>query len=211
MADEKQTLDIPNGVQFSFLDNTISLGNEHDVFIRGDLGYKMKKIFSKAGNVQLLPPEGVELEIEEIEAPQGEIYISGRVKSNTIRAQKVFFQQGSLKANRIKAEKEVHLKGKQLNIQYVGAPTVEIEPDCRGLCLVVECKHEVPKGDYTGGFRTIEEARETFSMFVENFESTGGSKPAAAPAAPRPASIPVAGGGAASPGPIPVAPAGPRK
>ena len=75
----KQTLDIPQGVFFSISDNSLILGNESDVVIRGDLGYKLKKIFSNKGGVQLFPPDGVELVIEQVEAPNGNIFISGKV------------------------------------------------------------------------------------------------------------------------------------
>jgi len=177
----KQTLDIPNGISFAIVDNTIVLGNEADVVIRGNLGYKMKKVFSRTGNVQIIPPEGVEMEIEELEAEKGDVFINGRVRSRRIKAQRVFFDEGLLRADQIRADKEIHLKGKRFQVYLASAPTVTIDPEAQGLALVVECKHEVPRGQYMGGFRNSQEAKEVFASFMKVF--TGGEGEAAAQAA----------------------------
>ena len=182
MADPvKQTLDIPQGVSFTIVDNSIILGNEADVVIRGDLGYKLKKVFSRSGSVQIIPPEGTEMDIEELEAEKGDVFINGHVRSNKVHAQRVFFDDGYLKAEKVEGEKEVHLKGKKFQVFVVNAPNVTIEPDSQGMALVVECKHDIPRGQYMGGFRTVQEAKDVFSSFMNVFspESEEAKKPRA--------------------------------
>ena len=64
MADDKrQTLDIPNSATFELKDGKLVVGNETDVVLRGNMGFKFQRIFSRKGSVQLIPPEGVELEV----------------------------------------------------------------------------------------------------------------------------------------------------
>ena len=182
MADAvKQTLDIPQGVSFTIVDNTIILGNEADVVIRGDLGYRLKKVFSRSGSVQIIPPEGSEMDIEELEADKGDVFINGHVRSHKVRAQRVFFDDGYLKAEHVQGEKEVHLKGKKFQVFVVNAPNVTIEPDAQGMALVVECKHDIPRGQYMGGFRTVQEAKDIFPSFMEVF--SGGKEQARKPLA----------------------------
>jgi hypothetical protein len=177
MADPvKQTLDIPQGVSFTIVDNSIILGNEADVVIRGDLGYKLKKVFSRSGSVQIIPPEGSEMDIEELEAEKGDVFINGHVRSNTVHAQRVFFDDGYLKAENVKGDKEVHLKGKKFQVFVVNAPNVTIEPDAQGMALVVECKHDIPRGQYMGGFRNVQEAKDVFSSFMKVFSPGEDSK-----------------------------------
>ena len=64
MADDmRQTLDIPNGTTFEFKDGKLIFGHESDIVIRTNMGgYKFRKIFSKNGSVNVIPPEGVEFE-----------------------------------------------------------------------------------------------------------------------------------------------------
>jgi hypothetical protein len=190
----KQTLDIPHGVSFTIVENSVILGNEADVVIRGDLGYKLKKVFSRSGNVQIIPPEGTEMEIEELEAEKGDVFINGRVRSRRVRAQRVFFDEGFLRADQIKGEKEVHLKGKRFQVYLVSAPTVTIDAEAQGLALVVECKHEVPRGQYMGGFRNVQEARDTFSSFMRAFAAPEGEAAAQAQAAAAAAGVEGAAG-----------------
>ena len=70
MADDsRQTLDIPNGTTFEFQDGKLVFGHESDIVIRTNMGgYKFRKIFSKSGSVHVMPPQGVEFEVDQIEA-----------------------------------------------------------------------------------------------------------------------------------------------
>lgn len=192
MADTRQTLDIPHGVSFTISDNTISLGNEADVVIRGDLGYKMKRVFSNEGNVQILPPEGSVLTIEDLEAPNGDVHIQGHVNTKNIRAKKIYFDEGFLRADKIHGEEEVHLKGKRFQILYTKSPAVYIDSEAKGLALVVECKHEVPEGRFMGGFPNMEEAKKTFSSFMDMFGGDAGAATMSATTPPAAKSTPAA-------------------
>lgn len=188
MADTRQTLDIPHGVSFTISDNTITLGNEADVVIRGDLGYKMKRVFSKEGNVQILPPEGSVLTIDELDAKNGDIHIQGHVNSKNIKARKIYFDEGFLRADSIEADEEIHLRGKRFQVLLTKAPAVSIDGDAKGLALVVECKHEVPEGRFMGGFPTMEEARKTFTAFMDLMGDGSGQTTKQAAASPPAAS-----------------------
>ena len=163
----KQTLDIPQGVFFSISDNSLILGNESDVVIRGDLGYKLKKIFSNKGGIQLFPPDGVELVIEQVEAPNGDIFISGKVKCKKIKGKKVHFNEGILNAESIEGREEVILKGKHFNLFLVNAPHVHVDGDSTGMALVVQCKNEIPKKRFTGGFKNMDEAKRAFDNLMK--------------------------------------------
>jgi hypothetical protein len=200
-----QTLDIPHGVSFTISGDTITLGNEADVVIRGDLGYKMKKVFSKNGNVQIIPPEGSTLDIEELEARNGDVFINGHVHTNTVRARRVFFNEGFLKADRVDGEQEVHLKGPRFQVLYTKAPSVTIDGNSKGLALVVDCNHDVPEGKFMGGFPTMEEAKKTFSSFMDLFSPEEVKAAEEAAAVPEPAEeepAPAADTAAESGGPV---------
>ena len=106
--DKRQTLDIPLGTTFEFKDGKLVFGHESDIVIRTNMGgYRFQKIFSKRGNVQVLPPEGVEFDVEEIDAPNGDVFFNGRVKAKLTRARTVHFQEGQLTAEVIEAKDEV--------------------------------------------------------------------------------------------------------
>ena len=205
MADDKrQTLDIPLGTTFEFKDGKLVFGHETDIVIRTNLGgYKFQKIFSKRGNVQVLPPEGVEFDVDEIEAPNGDVFLNGRVRAKTTRARTVHFQEGQLTADVIEAKDEVVLSGARINAYHVKAPKVTIDPDADGTILVIESQAEVGRTRARGGFRSVAEARAAMDNFRRLFgESAGaaGSAPAGAPppsapspaaAAPAPAAAPI--------------------
>jgi hypothetical protein len=178
MADDtRQTLDIPNGTTFEFQDGKLVFGHESDIVIRTNLGgYKFRKIFSKNGSVHVIPPEGVEFEVDEIEARQGEITLSGAVRVHETRARTVHFNEGRLTADRIEAESEVVLSGRDLEVLHVKAPKVTVEPDCRGTVLVVESDNDPGSFRARGGFRSLEEATSAFERFGH---LTGGGKPSA--------------------------------
>jgi hypothetical protein len=127
-----------------------------------------------------MPPEGSVLNIEELEARNGDVYINGHVHTANVKAKRVFFNEGYLKADRIDGEQEVHLKGQRFQVLYTHCPSVTIDAEAKGLALVVDCKHEVPEGKFMGGFPNMEEAKKTFQSFMDLF---GGAETAAAAAA----------------------------
>jgi hypothetical protein len=97
------------------------------------------------------------------------VFINGHVHTNNVRARRVFFNEGYLKADRVDGEQEVHLKGPRFQVLYTKAPSVTIDGDSKGLALVVDCNHDVPEGKFMGGFPTMEEAKKTFSSFMDLF------------------------------------------
>src|SRR5688572_33339055 len=107
MADDfrqAQTLDIPNGTTFEFKDGKLIFGHESDIVIRTNMGgYKFQKIFSKRGSVQVIPPEGVEFDVDAIEATNGDIFFNGRVRVKSARAKTIHFQDGSLIGDHLEA------------------------------------------------------------------------------------------------------------
>jgi hypothetical protein len=186
MADDKrQTLDIPLGTTFEFKDGKLVFGHESDIVIRTNMGgYKFQKIFSKRGNVQVLPPEGVEFDVEEIEAPNGDVFLNGRVRAKLTRARTVHFQEGQLTADLIEAKEEVVLAGAKVTALHVKAPKVTIDPDADGMVLVVESQSEMGRTRARGAFRSVAEARAA----VEQFRRLFGDGPATgSPAASAPA------------------------
>lgn len=190
MADDKrQTLDIPLGTSFEFKDGKLIFGHESDIVIRTNLGgYKFHKIFSKRGNVQVLPPEGVEFDVDEIEAPAGDVFLNGRVRARLTRARTVHFQEGQLQADVIEAKEEVVLAGAKVAVLHVKAPKVVVDPDADGMVLIVESQNELGRTRARGGFRSVAEARAASDQFRRQFgDSPGG---AAATAAPAPAASP---------------------
>jgi hypothetical protein len=186
MADDKrQTLDIPLGTTFEFKDGKLVFGHETDIVIRTNLGgYKFQKIFSKRGNVQVLPPEGVEFDVDEIEAPNGDVFLNGRVRAKLTRARTVHFQEGQLTADVIEAKDEIVLSGARINAFHVKSPKVTIDPDADGTILVIEAQNEVGRTRARGAFRSVAEARAAMDNFRRLFGDTPGAAGAfAAPAA----------------------------
>ena len=180
--DTRQTLDIPNSATFELKDGRLVVGNEGDVVLRGSMGgFKFQKIFSRRGNIQLIPPEGVELDVDEIEAPGGDLYVMGRVRARSTKAKTVHFQEGSFSADIIEAKEEVVLTGKKLNILHVKAPRVTVDPDAEGTLMVVESQNDIGRCKAMGGFRSLDAAR----TMMEQFQRlTGAPFAAAAPAQP---------------------------
>jgi hypothetical protein len=178
MADDtRQTLDIPNGTTFEFQDGKLVFGHESDIVIRTNMGgYKFRKIFSKSGSVHVMPPQGVEFEVDEIEAGNGDITLTGAVRVHRTNAKTVHFTDGRLTADRIEAEREVELSGQELDVLHVKAPKVTVDPSCQGTCLVVESESDPGSFRARGGFRTMEEAQAAFERFTALGE---GRKPSA--------------------------------
>lgn len=209
MADDKrQTLDIPLGTTFEFKDGKLIFGHDSDIVIRTNLGgYKFQKIFSKRGNVQVLPPDGVEFDVDEIEAPNGDVFLNGKVKARLTKGRTVHFQEGQLQADVIEAKDEVQLSGAKLQVLHVKAPRVMVDPDADGMVLVVESQNELGRTRARGGFRSVAEARQASDAFRRLFgESPAGAAapaPAPAPAQTIPASAVAAA--AAPPAPAPAA------
>jgi hypothetical protein len=203
--DIRQTLDIPNGTTFEFKDGKLIFGHETDIVIRTNMGgYKFQKIFSKRGNVQVLPPEGVEFDVDEIEAPNGDVFLNGRVKARHARGKTIHFQEGRLTADLIEATGEIVLAGRQVNVLHVKAPRVTIDPDAEGTCLVIESQNDVGRCKARGGFRSVDEARTAFDQFRQLLGAGAAAQVAAVPLAAAPASMP-AQSPRASASPIPEA------
>ena len=181
MANEtRQTLDIPGSATFELKDGRLVVGNEGDVVLRGSMGgFKFQKIFSRRGNIQLIPPEGVELDVDEIEAPGGDLYIMGRVRARSTKAKTVHFQEGAFSADIIEAKDEVVLQGRRLNILHVKAPRVTVDPDAEGTLMVVESQNDIGRCKAMGGFRSLEAARTMMEQFSR---LTGSPMPAMAAA-----------------------------
>jgi hypothetical protein len=180
--DKKQTLDIPNGTTFEFKDGKLIFGHESDICIRTNMGgYKFQKIFSKRGNVQVLPPDGVEFDVDEIEAPNGDVFLNGRVRARVVRGRTVHFQEGQLAADLVEAQAEVVLSGARLNVLHVKAPRVVVDPDADGMLLVVESQNEIGRTRARGGFRSAADARGALEQFARLTGGASGLPPAAAP------------------------------
>lgn len=222
MADDKrQTLDIPLGTSFEFKDGKLVFGHESDIVIRTNLGgYKFQRIFSKRGNVQVLPPEGVEFDVEEIDAPNGDVFLNGKVRARTTKARTIHFQEGQLVADLVEAKEEIVLAGAKIQALHVKAPRVALDPEADGMVLVIESQNDVGRTRARGGFRSVAEARQAVEQFRRMFGDVApgvvspaqplaapvqvqATAPAAAPAsAPAPAPAPAPAAAAPSAGPF---------
>lgn len=182
----RQTLDIPNGTTFEFQDGKLVFGHESDIVIRTNLGgYKFQKIYSKKGSVQVIPPPGVEFDVEEIEALEGDLFLNGRVRVRSARARTVHFQEGALAADTLEATGELVLSGESLDVVRVKAPRVSLNDKAEGTVLVIECENDLGPCRVKGGFANMDEARAAFGRLE------GAPAPAAAPrAAAEPAPSP---------------------
>ena len=175
---QAQTLDIPHGTTFEFKDGKLVFGHESDIVIRTNLGgHKFQKIFSKKGSVQVMPPTGVEFDVEEIEALGGDVFLNGRVRVRSIRAKTIHFQEGSLVADKLEASSEAVLAGERLEVVHVKAPRVSIEGDAQGTCLIIESGNDVGRLRTRGGFRSFEEARDAWERF-QGATNASGTAPA---------------------------------
>ncbi|MEM7244210.1 MAG: hypothetical protein AAF533_02635 [Acidobacteriota bacterium] len=190
MADERsQTLDIPEGTSFEFKDGKLIFGHESDIYIRTNLGgYKFAKIFSKHGSVRVLPPQGVEFEVDEIEALEGDVQVDGFVRVQTARSASITFHEGRLTADRLEATQGIVLDGGTVSVLHAKAPSVNIGEKTEGTCLVVESDKPMGPVRVHGGFGSIDEAKKLFDRFAglgsASSSSGGSASSSSAPATP---------------------------
>jgi hypothetical protein len=175
--DKRQTLHIPHGTIFELRDGKLVWGHDGDIVITGNMGgHRLQRIFSKRGSVQLIPPEGTEIEVDEVEAPMGDIFLNGRVRARHVRGKTIHFQEGSLVAEHLEAAEEAVLTGQRLDVLRVKAPRVQIEGEAQGTCLVIESQNDVGRIRCRGGFRSMDEAKHAIERFQRSLgEATAGA------------------------------------
>lgn len=154
MSDKPSTLEIPDGTIFELSEEGLTLGHHGDVVIRGDIGHRIKKIFSETGSVRLAAPRDLQVEI--VEAKKGSVVINGRARIRSINADEVQLESGDLEARSVVGESRVILNGGTLTTDLLMGAEIYISPEVEGRATVIECHNVLPPHKLRGGFRLTE-------------------------------------------------------
>lgn len=151
---DERALVIPPGVRIHAGNDGFTIGNLGDVVIHGKLSIALKRLFSEDGSVDLRTEEPVTL--EQIDAPHGEVRISGPVDVRRLFGQKILFESGELKAGSMVAEQGITVKGTSLQADFIVSPSVEIDAGIKGRATVIEAQNDLGPHRLKGGFRLDE-------------------------------------------------------
>ena len=156
MPDSKQrpVLEIPEGAVFEMEQDGLVLGFRDDVIIRGNIGHRIKKIFSESGSIELRSPS--ELVVETVETKRGQVLIAGNVRAKTVKGAQVTLLEGKLSARSVNGEARISLQGGVIEADMVMSPDVQVSANVRGRATVIECQNELGPHHLKGGFKMAE-------------------------------------------------------
>lgn len=197
MADSRRAvLEIPEGAIFEMEQDGLVLGFRDDVIIRGNIGHRLKKIFSETGSIELRSTN--ELVVETVETKRGSVIIAGAVRAKSIKGARISLVEGSLSARSVNAEASIELKGGTIEADLVMSPEVQVSQTVRGRATVIECQNELGPHQLKGGFRMAEflemmpSAQKVIQSEASSIPQLGAARPAAAAPPPAPAASPAA-------------------
>jgi hypothetical protein len=124
------------------------------VVIRGNIGHRIKKVFSENGSIELRSPN--EMVVETVESKKGSVLIAGSVRAKSIKGMRVSLIEGSLIARSINGEQSIDLKGGTIEADLVMSPSVTVSQTVRGKATVIESQNELGPHQLKGGFRMAE-------------------------------------------------------
>lgn len=150
----RATLEIPEGAVFELEADGLVIGSRDDVIIRGNIGHRLKKVFSESGSIELR--SSTELVVESIESKKGTITIAGAVRAKSVKGAKVQLLEGSLSARSVNAEQSIELRGGSIEADLVMSPNVMVSTTVRGRATVIECSNELGPHQLKGGFKMAE-------------------------------------------------------
>ena len=139
----RATLEIPEGAVFELEADGLVIGSKDDVIIRGNIGHRLKKVFSENGSIELRST--TEIVIEAIESKKGTITIAGPVRAKSVKGAKIHLLEGSLSARSVNAEHSIELRGGTIEADLVMSPTVLVSATVRGRATVIESQNERSK------------------------------------------------------------------
>jgi len=151
---DDRALVIPSGIRIEVDGEALSIGNQGDVVIRGQVSFQLKRLFSEQGSVILESNEP--LSLSRVEAPNGDIRLKGQLTVQSLVAKRVALLGGSLTVRQIVAQEEVYLAGETLQADMVLAPRVDIDARLKGRATVLESKNDIGPNMLKGGFRLDE-------------------------------------------------------
>jgi hypothetical protein len=150
----RSTLEIPEGAVFEMEADGLVIGFRDDVIIRGNIGHRLKKVWSENGTIELRSSS--ELVVEMIETKRGHVIIAGQVRAKSVKGAKITLLEGSLAARSVNAETSIDLKGGTIEADLVMCPEVLVSQTVRGRATVIECQNELGAHQLKGGFKMAE-------------------------------------------------------
>lgn len=151
---DDRALVIPSGIRIEVDGEALSIGNQGDVVIRGQVSFQLKRLFSEEGSVVL--ESATPLTLSRVEAPNGDIRLKGSITVQSLVGRRVALLGGNLTVRQIVADQEVYLSGDSLQADMVLAPRVDIDPRLKGRATVMESKNDIGPNMLKGGFRLDE-------------------------------------------------------
>lgn len=156
---DEKSLVIPSGFKMHVENDGVVIGNEGNVFIEGKLNLKVTTLFSRDGSVFLNSKESVS--ISRIEAPCGDVVLSGVFNIDTISAKNIKFTEGQLNARFLIAQEHAVITGNSLRVDVLLAKNVELGNNVKGRVTVLESENETGPSQLKGCFH-IDEYLEIF-------------------------------------------------
>ncbi len=150
----RATLEIPEGAVFEMEADGLVIGFRDDVIIRGNIGHRLKKVWSENGSIELR--SSTELVVESVETKRGTVIIAGAVRAKTIKGARIALLEGSLAARSVNAETSIDLRGGVIEADLVMCPEVLVSATVRGRATVIECQNELGAHQLKGGFKMAE-------------------------------------------------------
>lgn len=139
---------------FELEQDGLVIGFRDDVIIRGNIGHRLKKVWSENGTIELRSSQ--ELVVESVETKRGTVIIAGVVRAKSIKGAKVALLEGSLAVRSVNGESSIDLRGGVIEADLVMSPEVKVSAEVRGRATVIESQNEIGPHQLKGGFKMAE-------------------------------------------------------
>jgi hypothetical protein len=193
---------LPAGILLTLDADGLSIEHAGDVVLNNDLGRKLKRISSTAGNVTL----NIDCTAGEILAPKGSVVANGRLAARRVAAGSMVLK-GATTAEDLESPGSIDIDGKELEVtnvrggdvaiaaktvkakvihgtssvtvgpvkitaDIVMAPEVQVDPKCTGKVTVIEARNDVAAPGIKGGL-SLEDLEDAFGNSAQFLSERG--------------------------------------
>ncbi len=193
---------LPAGILLTLDADGLSIEHAGDVVLNNDLGRKLKRISSTAGNVTL----NIDCTAGEILAPKGSVVANGRLDARRVAAGSMVLK-GATTAEDLESPGSIDIDGKELEVtnvrggdvaiaaksvkakvvhgtssvtvgpvkitaDIVMAPEVQVDPKCTGKVTVIEARNDVAAPGIKGGL-SLEDLEDAFGNSAQFLSERG--------------------------------------